>query len=133
MPTVWILSVLLGTIHGKILLPKKKEAYGMYQIIVREIGKTGILKTAPTGWCGKALAAENCRISALSSADYCLRSRVDVDWGHIAWKGSKQEIRRLFDAERLNDAGLEQLSDHKDYAVLFLGKPWMDAAWSCAG
>ena len=71
-------------------------------------------------WDGKAYAAENCRISALSSADYCLRNRLDVDWGSVAWKGTATEIRRLFEAERLNDTGLHSLEEGKDYAVLFL-------------
>jgi len=71
-------------------------------------------------WDGKALAAENCRISALSSADYCLRDRVEVDWGRIAWKGNKKEISRLFEAERLNGASIEALDSHKEYAVMFL-------------
>ena len=71
-------------------------------------------------WDGKAYAAETCRISALSSADYCLRNRLDVDWGSVAWKGTATEIRRLFEAERLNDTGLHSLEEGKDYAVLFL-------------
>ena len=71
-------------------------------------------------WDGKAYAAETCRISALSSADFCLKDRMDVDWGSVAWKGSAGEIRRVFAAERLNDKGLAALEEGKDYAVLFL-------------
>ena len=71
-------------------------------------------------WDGKAYAAETCRISALSSADFCLKDRMDVDWGSVAWKGTATEIRRLFEAERLNDTGLHSLEEGKDYAVLFL-------------
>lgn len=75
-------------------------------------------------WDGKALAAQNCRISALSSADYCLRSRIDVDWGAVAWKGRPEEIRRLFEAERLDASSLEQLGEGEEYAVVFLEFCW---------
>ena len=102
----------------------------MYQIIVSEIRKTGNHLFLPGS---RTLAMQPCRISALSSADYCLRSRVDEDWGRIAWTGNKQEICRLFDAEQLNAAALAQLSEYTDYRVRFLGRPWMDAAWVCAG
>ena len=98
----------------------------MYKMIVGEIGsmrrdKWDIKNDNPYSvWDGKPFAAENCRISALSSADYCLRSRVDVDWGSVAWKGNAEEIERLFEAERLDASGLEDLQPEKDYAVLFL-------------
>ena len=85
----------------------------MYQIIVGEMGKTGKK--------GRPLAAEKCRISALSSADYCLRDRVDVAWGRIAWRGNRKEISRLFEAERLNSSALEGLDSGKEYRVMFLG------------
>lgn len=98
----------------------------MYKIVVGEISRERKRKwdlknhNPYSVWDGKALAAENCRISALSSADYCLRDRVEVDWGRIAWKGNKKEICRLFEAERLNGASLEGLDNQKEYAVLFL-------------
>ena len=98
----------------------------MYKMIVGEISrprreKWDLKSDNPYSvWDGKAYAAENCRISALSSADYCLRNRLDVDWGSVAWKGTATEIRRLFEAERLNDTGLNSLEEGKDYAVLFL-------------
>ena len=98
----------------------------MYKMIVGEISrmrreKWNIKSDNPYSvWDGRAYAAETCRISALSSADYCLRDRVDVDWGSVAWKGNAREIRRLFEAERLDAAGLEKLEPGKDYAVLFL-------------
>ena len=98
----------------------------MYKMIVGEIGsmrknKWDLKNDNPYSvWDGKPFAAETCRISALSSADYCLRSRVDVDWGSVAWKGNAREIRRLFEAERLNSTGLKDLKEGKDYAVLFL-------------
>ena len=98
----------------------------MYKMIVGEISrprreKWDLKSDNPYSvWDGKAYAAENCRISALSSADYCLRNRLDVDWGSVAWKGTATEIRRLFEAERLNDTGLHSLEEGKDYAVLFL-------------
>ena len=98
----------------------------MYKMIVGEIGsmrrdKWDVKNNNPYSvWDGKPFAAENCRISALSSADYCLRNRVDVDWGSVAWKGNAKEIRRLFEAERLDASGLEDLKPGKDYAVLFL-------------
>lgn len=81
----------------------------MYRIVVGELG-------------GKPLAASNCRISALSSADYCLRDRVEVDRCRIAWKGTVREICRVFEAERLDVSGLKQLDPGRDYAVLFQGK-----------
>lgn len=99
----------------------------MYKMIVGEIGsmrkeKWDIINNNPYAvWDGKPYAAEKCRISALSSADYCLRNRVDVDWGSVAWKGNAKEIRRLFEAERLDDSGLKRLTPGKEYAVLFLG------------
>ena len=98
----------------------------MYKMIVGEIGsmrkeKWDLPNDNPYAvWDGKPFAAETCRISALSSADYCLRNRVDVDWGSVAWKGNAKEIGRLFEAERLNASGLEKLHPEKDYAVLFL-------------
>ena len=98
----------------------------MYKMIVGEIGsmrrnKWDIKNDNPYSvWDGKPFAAENCRISALSSADYCLRNRVDVDWGSVAWKGNAKEICRLFEAERLDASGLKDLKPGKDYAVLFL-------------
>lgn len=85
----------------------------MYKIVVGETGKNGKR--------GQPLAAENCRISALSSADYCLRNRVDVAFGRITWKGNRKEISRLFEAERLNSTVLESLDSGKEYTVLFLG------------
>ncbi len=99
----------------------------MYRMIVGEIGnvrkeKWNIKNDNPYAvWDGTPFAAEKCRISALSSADYCLRSRVDVDWGSVAWKGNEKEIRRLFEAERLDLSGLKDLKPEKDYAVVFLG------------
>ena len=98
----------------------------MYKMIVGEIGsmrkdRWDVKNDNPYSvWDGKPFAAENCRISALSSADYCLRNRVDVDWGSVAWKGNAQEIQRLFEAERLDGSGLKDLKPGKDYAVLFL-------------
>ena len=98
----------------------------MYKMIVGEIGsmrkeKWDLKNDNPYAvWDGRPFAAENCRISALSSADYCLRNRLDVDWGSVAWKGSAEQIRRVFRAERLNDSGLAALEEGKDYAVLFL-------------
>lgn len=98
----------------------------MYKMIVGEIGsmrkdRWDVKNDNPYSvWDGKPFAAEECRISALSSADYCLRNRVDVDWGSVAWKGNDKEIRRLFEAERLNARGLKDLKPGKDYAVLFL-------------
>ena len=77
-------------------------------------------------WDGKALAAQNCRISALSSADYCLHSRIDVDWGAVAWKGTAGEIRRLFTAEELDPEPLSRLEAGEEYAVVFL-----EFCWEC--
>ena len=87
----------------------------MYKIIVGDLE-------------GKALAAAKCRISALSSADYCLRDREEVDWGRIAWKGTPREIRRVFEAERLDVSHLLQLEPGRDYRVLFQGKSGMECA-----
>ena len=98
----------------------------MYKMIVGEIGSTrkekwDIQNNNPYAvWDGKPFASEVCRISALSSADFCLRNRVDVDWGSVAWKGNAKEIGRLFEAERLDASGLKDLKPEKDYAVLFL-------------
>ena len=98
----------------------------MYKMIVGEIGsmrkdKWDLKNDNPYSvWDGRPFAAETCRISALSSADFCLRNRVDVDWGSVAWKGNAGEIRRLFEAERLDSTGLNALKEGKDYAVLFL-------------
>ena len=98
----------------------------MYKMIVGEIGKQrqenwNVKNDNPYAvWEGTPYSEETCRISALSSADYCLRNRVDVDWGSVAWKGTAKEIRRLFEAERLDASGLKALQPGKDYAVLFL-------------
>lgn len=104
-----------------------REVRNMYKLIVGEISRErkenwhSCNDNPYAVWDGAAFAEENCRISALSSADYCLRNRVEVDWGSVAWKGSAGEIRRLFEAERLDSSGLENLEADKDYAVLFLG------------
>ena len=80
----------------------------MYRIVVGELG-------------GKPLAASKCRISALSSADYCLRDRKEIAWGSVAWKGTPREIRRVFEAERLDASGLKHLDPGRVYGVLFQG------------
>ena len=106
----------------------------MYKMIVGEIGrmrreKWDVKNDNPYSvWDGKPFAAETCRISALSSADYCLRDRVEVDWGSIAWKENAGEIRRLFEAERLDASGLKTLENGRDYAVLFLELCWAECA-----
>ena len=79
-------------------------------------------------WDGKPLAVCNCRISALSSADYCLRSRIEVDWGTVAWKGRPEEIRRLFVAELLEEELLSGLREGEEYAVIFLEFCWESCA-----
>ena len=81
----------------------------MYRIVVGELD-------------GKPLAASKCRISALSSADYCLRDRKEVAWGNFTWKGTPGEICRVFEAERLDVSGLKQLDPGRIYGVLFQGK-----------
>ena len=81
----------------------------MYRIVVGELG-------------GRDLAVLRCRISALPSADYCLRDRLDVACGKVAWKGNKKEISRVFEAERLDASGLKHLKSGKDYRVLFQRK-----------
>lgn len=95
----------------------------MYRILVEEIYKEergGIARNVLRNLRRQQpLAAENCRISALSSADYCLRGRREIDWGRIAWRGNKTEIARLFEAERLNSADLEKLEENREYTVLF--------------
>lgn len=85
----------------------------MYKIIVEE-----------QNWkkAGNILAEESCRISALSSADFCLRDREELHYGQICWKGSAADIRRLFEAERLNSASLERLDKNKEYTVRFQGR-----------
>lgn len=103
----------------------------MYQIIVGELGAEKMDRRTP--WMEHTLAESPCRISALSSADYCLRSRKEVDRGRIAFRGSKAEIHRLFEAERLDGTGLEQLSDQREYTVLFLGRPRLECMRPCAG
>ena len=106
----------------------------MYKIVVGEISKVrkqnwSLRNENPYSvWDGKPLAAQICTISALSSADYCLRSRIDVDWGAVAWKGNRREIRRLFEAERLDCTPLKQLKAIGDYAVIFIEFCWADCA-----
>lgn len=123
-----------GLLMLAVILDRKEEVRTMYKIIVGEISRAGRQKwdipnhNPCSLWNGKTLAASDCRISALSSADYCLRDRVDVDWGSIAWKGNDREIHRLFEAERLDKSGLESLEENKDYAVLFQGLCWTGCA-----
>ena len=81
----------------------------------------------------RMLAEEVCRISALSSADYCLHDREELDWGHFAFRGSKKEIRRLFEAENLNSTTLDKLSEGAEYTVTFLGCPRLRILQPCAG
>lgn len=96
----------------------------MYRIMVEELAGAP-LRHSP-------VAASACRISALSSADYCLRGRTEVDRSSFSFRGNKQEIRRLFEAERLDGTGLDRLADGRDYRVLFRCRSWMDAQWSKA-
>lgn len=79
-------------------------------------------------WEGAPISAQVCTISALSSADYCLRSRIDVDWGSVAWKGNRREILRLFEAEGLDTAPLMRLRRWKEYAVIFIEFCWAGCA-----
>ena len=78
----------------------------MYQVIVEEIG-------------GRELLWVNCRISALSAADYCLEARRETGANRISWQGNARQIRRLFQAERL-PANLKGLKPFREYAVVFL-------------
>lgn len=86
----------------------------MYKIMVREISTD---RKKP----GNILALEACRISALSSADYCLRDRQERSFRSFAWKGTVPEIRRLFEAERLDGTFLDFLEPNGEYEVSFLG------------
>lgn len=103
-----------------------REVRNMYKLIVGEISRERKKNWKSrdnnpyTVWEGNTIASPVCRISALSSADYLLKDRVEVDWGSIAWKGNVKEIHRLFEAERLDMTGLDILEPGKDYAVLFL-------------
>ena len=104
----------------------------MYKIVVGNISEArkqhwDLVNPNPYSvWDGKPLGTRNCRISALSSADYCLGHRIDVDWGAVAWKGRPAEIRRLFDAEGLEGAFLDALMEGEEYAVIFL-----EFCWEC--
>lgn len=106
----------------------------MYKIVVGHISKarkkdwTMKEENPYSVWDGKALTAQECTISALSSADYCLRDRIDVDWGTVAWKGNRKEIFRLFEAERLDLQPLQQLKRLEDYAVIFIELCWAGCA-----
>lgn len=106
----------------------------MYKLVVGQISSArrknwNLIDDNPYSvWEGKALTAQVCSISALSSADYCLRSRIDVDWGAVAWKGNRKEIQRLFEAERLDLKPLEQLKGWGDYAVIFIELCWAGCA-----
>ena len=106
----------------------------MYRIVVGQISKARkknwkLRDANPYSvWDGKPLTAQECSISALSSADFCLRCRIDVDWGTIAWKGNRKEIRRLFEAERLDCTPLHQLKALGDYAVIFIEFCWAGCA-----
>lgn len=97
----------------------------MYQIIVSELESKHL-------W-SRVIAQEKCRISALSSADYCLRDREEVEMGRFCFRGNAREIRRLFAAEALDSAALENLREHRDYAVFFLGRPKLEVLRCCAG
>lgn len=106
----------------------------MYKIVVGQISEarkknwTLVNENPYSVWDGKPLTVQVCTISALSSADYCLRDRIDVDWGSVAWKGSRKEILRLFEAERLDTAPLAKLDRWKDYAVIFIELCWAGCA-----
>lgn len=106
----------------------------MYKIVVGHISKARrknwkLQDENPYSvWDGKPLTAQVCSISALSSADYCLRSRIDVDWGSVAWKGNRREIRRLFEAKQLDCGPLDQLKLLGDYAVIFIEFSWAECA-----
>ena len=96
----------------------------MYQIIVDEIKEGKTLAERQTGSRGRGhLAEEKCRISALSSADFCLGRRQETARGQFQWTGSGKAVRRLFAAERLSEKSLELLDSGKNYLVMFLGQP----------
>ncbi len=81
----------------------------MYKLIVEEAG---------TGQ--RSLSMTPCRISALSSADYCLGRRKETGRGRFIWTGTAGSIRRLFEAERLCASFLDTMEEGKEYTVRFL-------------
>ena len=69
---------------------------------------------------GEELVKAHCSGGDWRIADQLLRSHVDVDWGSIAWQGSKDEILSLFTACKLSTEALAALENGKDYAVVFI-------------
>ena len=67
----------------------------------------------------EAVTAQKCRISAVSSADFCLGDRMDPAPGRIEWRGRARAIRRLFRAEGLDCQPLQGLSPFREYTVVF--------------
>ncbi len=83
----------------------------MYKLVVEEPGTgRGTLAMIP------------CRISALSSADYCLGRRTETGRGTFLWTASAGSIRRLLEAERLTFPFPEGLEEGKAYTLRFLAR-----------
>ena len=79
-------------------------------------------------WEGAALVERTCCIGSWCIASEHLRDQVNVDWGSIAWRGTREEITELFAACNLQSDGLEQLQENTDYAVVFIESVWGDSA-----
>ena len=71
-------------------------------------------------WEGDALVTQICYVDTWTVGDRMLRDRVDVDWGSVAWKGTKQELIRFFRECNFNADALKTLDANTEYAVLFL-------------
>ena len=79
-------------------------------------------------WEGDALIRITCTIGTSASANEYLRDRVNVDWGSVAWKASKQELTSFFQSQKINISALKALDPGTDYAVVFIETVWGDSA-----
>lgn len=69
---------------------------------------------------GEPVIKQYCAGGDWSIADRLLRDHVDVDWGSMAWRANKDEIRAFFEECRLDCASITALKKEKDYAVVFI-------------
>ena len=58
-----------------------------------------------------------CRLAKLYGLQTAENAQVNVDWGSIAWRGTREEITELFAACNLQSDGLEQLQENMDASL----------------
>lgn len=69
---------------------------------------------------GEPIIKQYCGGGDWGIADRMLRDHVNVDWGSIAWRANKDEVRVFLQACQLDSTKVVALETGKDYAVVFI-------------